>query len=669
MDTKYQELFKPFKIGKLEIKNRISMAPLLPGGWLDENKNLTDDTIAYYEERAKGGVGLIFTGASFSDSGIEITDFTKSPFTKPSTFLFQTRKLVESVHRYGCKLFVQMQLGTGRTGVPAFLEGLPVAPSPVANRYDPSVICRELTTEEIYGLIDATVAAAELSQLAGADGVNINGVKGGYLGDQFAIPAFNKRTDEFGGDLEGRIRLMTKIIEGIREKCGPDFPVTTRIGTKSHMKAERVGHLPGEEYVEFGRDIEESLEIAKLLEEAGYDGVLFGTGTYDSIYWLYPPMYMPDGCYIEEASQLKKVLNIPVICPGKLSKPEMANQAIKDGHIDALSLGRGLVADPEWANKAKQGKVDEIRPCIYCNNGCIGRVLNGMTMLCAVNSDVFHERHTFEKYSKVEKAKKIAIIGGGIAGLETARVAAKRGHNVTIYEKNDKLGGLILPAKVPEFKNTDKELLKWFENQIELLGVKCVLNSELDSDNILNLDVDEIVIATGSIPRKLNIPGGEMDHVMTAADALLGVQNPGEKVVLIGGGQIGCETAIWLKQKGIDVCIIECLEDLMLGGAEPIPQTHRDMLLELLIFHDIPTYLNTCVNEITKDGVVVETNKEEKRIKADSVVVSIGYQAYDSLYRKVYSISDKTVWLIGDAKYPSNIMMAIRDGSAIGALI
>ncbi|NLY71073.1 MAG: FAD-dependent oxidoreductase [Clostridiales bacterium] len=670
MSLKYEALFKPFKIGNLEIKNRICMAPMLPNGWLDENKNVTDETINYYAERAKHGVGLIIVGASFPDADLEKANFNKSPFAVPEEFIVKTKKLTEAVHRYGAKLFFQIQLGSGRTGFPAASPGvLPIAPSPVRNRWDPNVICRELTKEEIKRLIDATIEGAVLSKQAGCDGININGVKGGYLGDQFATDAFNHRTDEYGGSLENKIRIITEIVKGIKEKCGPDFPVTTRLGTKAHMKAEGVGQLPGEEYTEYGRDLEESLKIGKMLEEAGFDAILFGTGTYDSLYWLYPPMYMPEGTYLEEAQILKKALNIPVICPGKLSDPDLANKAVEEGLIDALSLGRGLVADAEWADKVKRGDTQNIRPCIYCNNGCLARVLSGLSMQCAVNPDVFNETKLAEKYSKVPIVKRVSIIGGGIAGMEAARVAASRGHKVTIYEAGKELGGLVVPAHVPDFKFRDKLLLDWYKLQLEKLDVEVILNKKMSVEDILNLDTDEIVIATGSTAKTIEIPGGQHEKVVTAVEALTASANLGKRIVLVGGGQVGIETAVWLKEKGHEVSIVEAREGLLLAPVEPIAPPNLQMLQELVVYHNIPVYLNSIVKEFTGSQVTIKSKDGDVTIEADNIVLSIGYTANDTLFKEVYARSEKKVWLVGDAQKPGTIMTAIRDGSAVGAAI
>lgn len=670
MGLKYEALFKPFMIGSVEIKNRICMSPMLPNGWLDENKNVTDTTINYYSERAKNGVGLIVVGASFPDDGLEKANFNISPFSVPEEFVVKTKKLTDSIHKYGSKIFFQIQLGCGRTAFPsASSEDLPVAPSPVRNRWNPNVICRELTKDDIRKLIDSTVQGAVLAKQAGCDGIDINGVKGGYLGDQFATDAFNHRTDEYGGSLENKIRIITEIVKGIKEKCGRDFAVSTRLGTKAHMKAEGVGQLPGEDYTEYGRDMEESLKIGKLLEEAGFDAIIFGTGGYDSLYWLYPPMYMPEGTYLEEAQVLKKSLNIPVICPGKLSDPDLANKAVEEGLIDAVAMGRGLVADPEWADKVKSGDTQSIRPCIYCNNGCLARVLGGLNMQCAVNADLFHEAEICEKYRKAEQVKNISIIGGGVAGMEAARVAAIRGHKVTIYEGQSRLGGLMIPAHTPDFKFRDKWLLNWYEHQLKQLGVEIYLNKKMSAEDILALETDEIIIATGSTPKTLSIPGDQNGKVVSAVEALKNSKMLGKNIVMVGGGQVGIETAIWLKTQGHKVSIVESREGLMLAVSEPIAPPNLQMLQELITYHNIPVYLNTVVKELSGSKVIIEGKDGEKIVEADNIVLSIGYKPNDKIFREVYSKSNKKVWLLGDAKTPGTIMTAIRDGSAVGAAV
>jgi 2-enoate reductase len=668
MTNNYEALFKPFMIGKVKVKNRICMAPMLPNGWLDETKNVTDETIAYYTERAKGGAGLIFVGASFPDANLEKANFNISPFSAPEHFVVQTKKLSDSIHKYGTKLFFQIQLGSGRTGFPAASPGsTPIAPSAIPNRWVPSMTCRELTIEEIERLIDEVVKGAILAKQAGCDGIDINGIKGGYLGDQFAIDAFNQRTDEYGGSLENKTRILTTIVRRIKEACGEEFAVTTRLGTKSHMRAPGVGHLPGTEYTEYGRDIEESLKIGHLLEEAGFDAILFGTGTYDSLYWLYPPLYMHEGTYIEEASILKKELSIPVICPGKLSAPDLAAKAVGEGLVDAVGLGRGLVADPHWANKLRAGKPEEIRPCIYCNNGCLARVLGGLNMQCAVNADLFEEANLNQKYQRVNTPKKVAIVGGGVAGLEAARVAALRGHFVTVYEAGEELGGLMIPAHIPDFKFRDKWLLDWMILQCNKLGVEIRLSRKLGAKEILTLEEDVIVLATGSTPRRIPIAGGK--EILTASDVLLDLERAGNKVVLVGGGQVGVETAVWLKRKGRDVVLVEAMSDLMQAPVEPIAFPNLHMLQELLMDLKIPVYLNSRVTSFDGNQVTLETEEGQTTLPADSVVLSIGYEANDDLYWEIYPKTQKPVWLLGDAKVPGTIMMAIRDGNAIGALI
>lgn len=666
MTLKYPELFKPFHIGKLEIKNRITMSPLLAIGWFDEDSIITNEIINYYEERAKGGVGMIFTSGNVPDSGLEKSMITISPFKKPSRFVQQMKKLADRLHRYGTKLFIQIWFGSGRVMFPQLMDGHPVAVSAGPNRWDPNVECRALTTDEVWKLIEATINAAMICKQAGCDGIDINGAYGGYLGDQFTTDAFNRRTDEFGGGINGELKVLTEIISGIKSRCGTVFPVTLRLGSKHYIKAERQGALPDEEYTEFGRDVEQSIKMAKQLEQAGYDAFLMGNGSYDSFYWLYPPMYQKDGLWLEDVARLKKEVNIPVICPGKITQPDLANDAIKTGKIDAVALGRALLADPEWANKARVGEDKAIRPCIGCNVGCVGRIFAGLPMQCAVNPDLFNENNA--RIEKVENPQKIAVIGGGVAGMECARIAAKRGHKVVLYEKSDKLGGVMIPASVPDFKDADRRLLKWYEKELLDAGVDIKLNSPIDLDSAQEIDADEFVIATGAKASIPPIPGIENGNVMTAIEVFSG-KTTGHRVAIIGGGQVGCELAIWLAKQSKEVEIVEMMPEILSGGVEPIFAANRMMLEDLLKFHHIPVHISTKVSSVDPTGINVITNGKNFHISADTIVLATGYKSDSKLYHNLLSSLQKKIWLIGDAQTPANVMYAVKDGAAIGHVL
>ncbi len=692
MKANHEVLFTPFTINKTQIKNRICMAPVYPSGWLDDKACFTDAAVRYYEERARGGVGLIFTGESNADRSIERVGNAPDCYADESHYLETTRRLVEACHRYDCKVFLQIQLGYGRLSDLAAQERTPAAPSPVSHFFEPDRMCEEMTTEEVYRLIDAVVRAAKLIKKTGADGININGIKGGYLGDQFATEAWNHRTDEFGGDLTGRLRLMTLIAEGIREVCGPDFPLTTRIGTRAHMKAPGCGALPGEDYTEYGRDMEESLTAARILQDAGYDAVVFGTGTYDSMYWLYPPMYMDDGCYLEEAEALQQALDIPVICPGKLSDPDLAADAVRACRISAVAMGRGLLADPFWAEKVRRGEAEKIRPCLYCNNGCLANVMIDAPMRCAVNPYLFREGNAAA--AAAASGKKVVVVGGGIAGMAAARAAALRGHTVTLYEKTAQLGGLLLAAEVPDFKRKERALLKWMQEELNDAGVKVecahpvsffpaaagAVPAELE-------DADAVLFATGSVPRRISIPGIDLPFVMTGEDALRGLKEIGQRVIVIGGGLVGCEIAYWLKSRRKDIVILEMQRELLPENAGPaVPMPNRRMVLDLLCREGVTGICGAAVKEILpaenrEDGsscgaVVFQQPASadgeapaETLIAADSVIVCAGYRSetalYDALGDSLIS-AGKTVQLIGDADRPATIWKAIEDGTRAG---
>lgn len=665
MSLKYPELFKPYKIGKTEIKNRIAMCPMLTTGYFDEYGVIKDEVIDFYEERAKGGVGLVFTFGVIPNSGLEKSSSVLSPFATPAIFIPQMQKLAERLHQYGTKLFVQVWFGVGRAMYPAsLLEGPPIAPSVCHNRWVPSVECREITKEEIETLIQSTVEAAVICKQASCDGIDINGAYGGYIGDQFTFDAYNHRTDEYGGSIDGKIKLHTEVIKRIKAACGEDFPVTIRFGIKHYAKGEGQGAISGETYKEFGRDREESIEMAKKLEEAGYDGFLVGNGCFDSVYWQYPPMYQKDGLWLEDSKILKAAVNVPVICPGKITQPEMAEEAIENNMADAIGLGRALLADTEWVNKARTGLDEDIRPCISCNNGCVGKANLGRPIQCAVNADMFSS-----KLIPAPVKKKVCVIGGGVAGMETARIAALRGHDVTIYEKGSRLGGALIAAAVPDYKEADRRLLDWYTLQLSKAGVKISLNSEMTAELLQTIDADEIVAGTGTSERILPIPGADQEHVTPAIEVLLGNKTTGQRVVIIGGGQVGCEVALWLKEQGREVTVIEVQDSLLAGGAEPVPTANKLMLQDLLVYHQVKTYLNSKVMSIESESVLLETPEGKEIIPADSVIMSVGYNANDALYRKIAATIPKNVWLVGDAKQPSNILYAVKDGNAIGKIL
>ena len=659
-NLRYPALFEPFKIGKVEIKNKVVMAPLLTIGWFEENSIISDKMIDYYEERAKGGVGAVFTCGNVPNAHLEDCAFTISPFQDPERFVHQAKKLADTLHKYDTKLFIQVWFGLGRVAFTDFLADQAVAPTEGPNRWKPEVTCRSMTRAEIWHLIDKVVEGAKLIYEAGADGVDINGAYGGYMGDQFTTDLFNKRTDEFGGDMDGQLRVLTEIVKKIKKETSEDFPVTCRLGTKHYMKAERQASVPGEEYTEAGRDIAQSIAMAKKLEEAGYDGFLMGNGAYDSFHWLYPPMYHKEGIWLDDFAPLTPEINVPVIAPGKVLQPEMANDAIEKGKVTAIAIGRASLADPHWVNKAKAGKPEDIRPCIGCNAGCVGRIFAGQSMLCAVNAELFNERN--QELIPAQTSKKVAIIGGGIAGMEAARIAAKRGHDVTIYEKSNKLGGATIAASVPDYKDASRRLLTWFEKEISESGVKVEFNKELTVENVKTLDADVIMVSTGASAKVPPIIGIDKDHVVTAIDVLLQKKTVKENVVVIGGGQVGCEVAYDLLREGKHVSVVEFLNGLISGGKEAVSAANVLMLEDLLNYYKADVRLSTKVIEIKDNSVVVEKDGICEEISADTVVLAVGYKANDNLYTALKDCG-KEIYLLGDAKEPSNIMHAVADGN------
>ena len=585
MDTVYDPLFTPWKIGNVEIKNRIvmtSMGGTSIFGWMEPN-HFDEEAARFLLERARNNVGLILPGIA------PIRDILLGKWLYEGTGKFEKLKaFMEEFHRTGCKLFIQLTAGFGRSlaindimikalhnkALAAVMKPvldvdyLTASASATPNRWDDSCISRPLTVAEIHEMVEAFAKTAKLCMDAGVDGVEIHAVHEGYLLDQFTMKYTNLRTDEYGGSLENRYRFPVEIVQAIKKACGPDFPVSLRYSVVSKTKGFGKGALPGEEYTEVGRDMEESQWAAKYLQDAGYDMLNCDNGTYDAWYWAHPAPYMPENCNLSDVAHIKKFVDIPVVCAGRMDPVTGAN-AVRDGEIDAVGVARQFLADPQWVTKLMQSRTEDIRPCICCHNACFNMahyngVGNDQSLMdnagmarCALNPETMQSK----KYKIVpaKRKKNIAVVGGGIGGMEAARVLKLRGHSVTLYEKSDRLGGVFLAAAAPSFKEKDRELIRWYEKQMKDLDIDVRLNTEVT--DISTLGADEVVIATGSKARKLPIAG--IEKSIEACDYLLGKKAVGDKVIIIGGGLTGCEIALDLYQKGKTPVIVEMKNDLI----------------------------------------------------------------------------------------------------------
>ena len=618
------------------------------GGWNQRG-------IDYYTRRARGGTGLIITGVTFSDCEVETQSMPNVPNStyNPVHFTRTSREMTERVHAYGAKIFLQMSGGFGRVTIPTNLgEFPPVAPSPIPHRWLDK-ICRELTVEEIHKIVKSFGKGAYNAKRAGFDGIEIHAVHEGYLIDQFAISFFNHRTDEYGGSLENRLRFAREIREEIAKTCGWEFPVAVRFSPKSMLKDWRKGALPGEQFEEKGRDMEEGLETARLLEAYGYDALDVDVGCYDAWWWNHPPMYMEKGPYRSYAKAVKETVKIPVLMAGRMDNPDMASESIADGTCDIISLGRPLLADPDYVKKLRAGRLAEIRPCISCQEGCMGRIQEYSMINCAVNPQAGRERVT--AYEPAARPKKVLIAGGGVAGCEAARVLAERGHKPFLFEASGKLGGNLLPGGAPAFKEDDLHLAAWYENELKRLEVPVSLNTKVTKEMVLEGNYDAVIVATGSRPKMFSL--GDDEKVYSAEQVLLKEKDPGSRIAVVGGGLVGCELALDLAQQGKKVTILEALPKIMAVNG-PICSANKEMLEELLPFHGVEIVCDAKVTGFRDGSVSFETKGEKKEIPADSVILCVGYRSADELYQELqFEVSD--LYLLGDAEKVSNIMYAI----------
>ena len=672
----YKHLFSPLKIGSVEVPNRIALMPMgnCSPRMMNPDGSYTKDGADYYIERAKGGTGLIITGLVCLPPGVEVPGFGRLPsiMNDPASYTEHMKYLADGVHKYGSKVFVMISALSGRSGAPG-----DVAPSALPNVWDPSGIQREMTVEEIHQYVEWFAIGAKAAKDAGIDGVEIHAVHEGYLLDQFTISAFNKRTDEYGGSLENRLRFPTEIVQAIKAKCGKDFPVSLRYSVKSYTKAFNRGAVPGESFEEFGRDYEESKKVARMLQDAGYDMLDCDNGTFDAWYWPHPPVYMPKALHLEDVAFIKKVVDIPVICAGRFDDPDLAEQSIAKGKIDMMGMGRPLLADADLANKFRDGRLDDVRPCIACHFGCLARIFQfdeekkvAKDISCALNPRCGMENHY--NIQKADVKKKIAIVGGGITGMEAARVCALRGHEVDLYEKKDVLGGVFIAAAAFDFKEDDRRLLAWYRKQVKDAGVNVRLNTEFKPED--KAGYDEVIVATGAKEKKLSFPGSDQPNVRYAVDVLLDQNIQDQNVVIIGAGLTGCELAYDLARKNKKVTLVEACPTIL--NVEGLAAPNYNCLVDLIEYYKVDILKNSHVVKYEDGKAYIETvtynepnirgrartqnlpgiHRTVKPVEADTVIVSVGYTPDQALYE---AVKGDHVHLIGDAALPANLLRSI----------
>ena len=672
MKKEYKPLFSPWKIGNVEIKNRIVLCPMGGTslfGWMMPSK-FNKESAKFILERAKNNVGLIIPGIA------PVKDLILRRWLYQNKKMFKELKsFMEEFHKTGAKLFVQLTAGFGRSfSVPNAMVSmlkskvvntlvkpiidvryLSASPSVVPSRWAEGTMCRQISVKEIKEIIYAFGETARLCKEAGVDGVEVHAVHEGYLLDQFTTKYTNFRTDEYGGSFENRYRFATDIVKEIKAKCGLDFPVSLRYSVTSKTKGFCEGALPGEKFTEAGRNMKESEKAIKHLEEAGYDMFNCDNGTYDAWYWAHPPGYMPENCNLEDVAHIKQFTTMPVVCAGRMN-PKTGAKAIKENQIDAMGVARQFLVDPEWITKLMEDREDEIMPCICCHNACFTMahykgVANDQPLedsshmaRCALNPQTMQSKKY--KIIPTKKPKNIAVVGGGIGGMEVARILTLRGHKVTIYEKTKKLGGVFIPAAAPSFKEKDKALIEWFKKQIKKLNIEVKFETEITS--LESLDADEIIIATGAKPRKLNLPGFE--KAIDAIDYLNG-KKVGEKVAVIGGGLTGCEVAYDLFLKGKKPTIIEMKNDLI--ATSGVCLANSSYLRDFFKLNKVPVFLESSAKELKGKKLTILSKDKEKTIDVDSVILSIGYNPAPIAQKS------KHVHIVGDANSVGNLRTVI----------
>ncbi|NLZ53800.1 MAG: FAD-dependent oxidoreductase, partial [Thermoanaerobacteraceae bacterium] len=613
------------------------------------NNKYAERYIEYYMERAKGGVGLIITAHVMAEIDVD-------PY--PTTFGYPTldsageikyfAELTEGVHQYGAKIAIELSPGTGRLADEIMDGKPPVGPSEIPLLMMPDVKTRELTRDEIKQLVESYGRAAGLAKQAGFDAIYVHFMA--YLGDQFLSSCWNQRQDEYGGSLENRMRFLVECIESARSHVGKDFPLIVGLALDHGF--------PG------GRELDETIEIARKLEELKIDALHLRRGSYDAMNLIVPTAYMKEGVSVDYAYEVKKTVNIPIIVDGNLKDLGYCEQILEEGKTDFIGMGRPFITDPYWPKKAKAGKDEEILPCIRCMQ-CINKVFFAQYSACSVNPQ--YGREYEGQLQPTSKPKRVLIAGGGPGGMTAAKFLAEKGHDVTLVEKSNKLGGHLLEAAVPAYKKETDGYLEWLIRQVKKLNIKIILGTEVTPDFVLNFKPDAVVVCTGSVPQVPQVPGIEGENVKLATELLVDyADDVGNSVVIVGAGLVGCEMALFLKEKGKNnITLVDMLPEI----AHDVIYMARASLLEELEQKEIKGRPGLKLKEITTRGIVVEDMKGNfENIGADTVILATGLRAEYSLYDSLRDKVDE-IYKIGDCVSPRKFIDAVHEAYAIAKII
>lgn len=630
----FRSLFEPYRLGTMELKNRIVMPPMATH-FAGEDGSVNDRHIAYYLRRVRGGVGYI----TFEHTGIlrQGRAFPNMALIDKDQHIPSFQKLVEAVHREGGKIVIQIN-HAGRQTSSSFTGSPIVAPSPIPCPVRKEMP-RELSIEEIQTIVEAFGSAARRVKETGADGVEIH-MAHGYLINQFLSPFSNRRTDEYGGSLEGRMRMAVEVLRAVRNQVGPEFTVLCR--------------LSADEYVEGGLTLEETKEIAKVLERNGADGLHISACIAASGYLNHPPYYAEEGVFVHLAQGIKSVVSIPVITVGRIRTPALANKIIEEKKADLVSMGRALIADPDLPIKAYQGKTDEIIPCISCNR-CIKSIRIG-ALQCAVNPETGREQTL--TLHKTDQPKKVWIIGGGPGGMKAAQISALRGHQVTLFEKEKELGGRFLLAAIPPKKEVLKEFVTYLINQLKNLPITIHLNENFDPNVFKKEKPDVLILATGAKPFFPPIDGIKEVHSLSVEEVLSHPEKVGQKVLIVGGGGIGSEVADFLSEIGKEVTLVEMREGIALDLVSHLQYFLNQRLRE----KGVHILISTKAIRFEKDGLWVEDPQGKRKLEGfDSIVIALGSIPNNELFEELKGEVSE-VYIVGDANKPREVMEALLEG-------